>query len=379
MDKIIHQIWIGNAKIPFLVIDTIRKDFIKKYPKFKYVLWDEEMIENNKHTFKLYKYYKLCNTYSGMADLIRLDILYNYGGLYIDADTIYTANSINFMDYFETNKTIICCKDPTGGIFPNGFLGCTKNNKIIGQIVNDLLYDFNPYMPSCRNTGPSLLTKYLAKNLEEVHLFPTKLIYPTSWHNNKIGTLDTNYIEQIKSKYSSSLFFQIGFSTNGVKFDTDNEKITFYQCYNPSRKMPLKQFEAIDEYIITPHAKISLKVQIEKIMAQSKIQNAKKPIIYVDERCCDQIFDNCTTVEQLFNNCDKGIFIHLGSTKYSGSYDLNASISKYLSIFHDIKYMLIYTDPYNKKINPSHDLYALFEKVKIIEVNSKILNFYFVR
>lgn len=374
--KHIHQIWIGKNKIPTIVLDTIKNNFVNKYPEFDYTLWDENLIEKNKDIFKLYPYYKLCSSYCGIADLLRLDILYNFGGLYIDADTIYTNNTLNFIDYFTTDKEIICSLDPSNNkVFPNGFLGCIVNSEIIGQIINDLIYDFNPYIPSCENTGPNLISKYLNKYINQVHLFPTKLIYPTNWHNNKNFILNDKCVEEIKNKFNYSFFYQIGFSTNKIVFEEDIEKKIVYNCFND--KNSLKQFELMDEYIITPHKK-TLDDQIKMIKCSITIKNIKNPIIYIDERYYENILNNYN-INNLFDNCDLGIFIHLGSKKYLNSYNIESSINHILSKTNKIKYLLVYNDPYYKVIDINYNLLSLFEKIKIITRNNKKLNSYFTR
>lgn len=377
MEKHIHQIWIGKNKIPNNVIDTIKIKFISDYPEFNYTIWDENLIEEYKNVFKLYPYYKLCSNYAGIADLIRLDILYNFGGLYIDADTIYTNNTLNFIDYFTTDKEIICSLDPSNKcIYPNTFLGCIKNSKIIEEIINDLIYDFNPYIPSCENTGPFLISKYFSKNIDKIHLIPTKLIYPTNWHNNRNIILNNEYIEEIQNKFSDSFFYQIGFSTNKMIFEEDNEKKIIYNCFND--KNPLKEFELMDEYIITFHKKKSIDKQIKMINLLTATKNIKNPIIYIDERCYEKIFANYD-IDNLFNNCDLGIFIHLGSKKYLNEYNIELSVNFILTKTTKIKYLLVYNDPYYKVANLNNNLLSLFKKIKIITRNNKKLNSYFIR
>lgn len=81
--KIIHQIWIGEKSPPYDLMDTW-----KNISNFEYCLWTEkeldklQMISRDK-----YNYFYKNKKFYGCADIARIEILYQYGGLYIDADT----------------------------------------------------------------------------------------------------------------------------------------------------------------------------------------------------------------------------------------------------------------------------------------------------
>lgn len=374
--KIIHQIWIGPKKIPHDVINTVKNDFMREYQDFEYILWDENKIEVHKKNFKLYPLYQLCQTYSGIANLIRLDILYNFGGIYIDADTIYTKNNINFRQYLESENSIIISKSPDNKCFPNGFIGCTQYNNLFKEMINDLVYDFVPYVPSCESCGPHFITRYMKKNLDDITIMPTKLIYPTNWHNNNQQIMDN--IETIREKYKDSLFFQIGFTTCNIVIENDIHKEFFYKCLNNSNV--LFPFESMDEYIITPSRKNIIQ-QLAHIKNESKKCKIKKPIIYIDERLCNVIRNNYYDLfTELIENCELGFFVHLGSRQYLNLENLNSSLTSKLNMFcTSPKYLLVYCDPYRSKIKFDNSLSKCFEKIKIVSRNSKILNSYFIR
>ena len=58
--------------------------WIDKNPSWEYMLWSEDNIPsliNNKH-------FRNMREYSGNADMLRYELLLNYGGFYIDADSV---------------------------------------------------------------------------------------------------------------------------------------------------------------------------------------------------------------------------------------------------------------------------------------------------
>ena len=67
--------------------------WIEKHPDWEYMLWTEENIPkliNYKHFVATYKL-------SGKANIVRYELLYRYGGVYIDADArcclLYTSDA----------------------------------------------------------------------------------------------------------------------------------------------------------------------------------------------------------------------------------------------------------------------------------------------
>ena len=77
--KIIHQIWIGPKKLPYKWINSFRKDFMNKYPGWKYYLWRDRDVKNFNLQNRLQ--YNSEKTYHGKSDILRYEILYNYGGI----------------------------------------------------------------------------------------------------------------------------------------------------------------------------------------------------------------------------------------------------------------------------------------------------------
>ena len=103
--KIIHQVWIGKNVMPNEWIDTV-KDFAKKYG-YTYKLWGNDNIK----TLDWTAFAGIKNTYdkmemkslAGCSDIIRLLALYEYGGIYIDADSVMMKPA-KFNSFIQNNK-----------------------------------------------------------------------------------------------------------------------------------------------------------------------------------------------------------------------------------------------------------------------------------
>jgi len=81
--KIIHQLWIGPKPPPSNHMDTWKQ----MNPDFEYIRWDERLIQS-KITLECKHRIAEMKEINGQADIIRWEILYEYGGVFLDADSI---------------------------------------------------------------------------------------------------------------------------------------------------------------------------------------------------------------------------------------------------------------------------------------------------
>jgi len=82
--KIIHQIWLGNnGKLPEKY-HRLQKTWLDMHPGWEYKLWTEKEIDE----FGLIRrdLYDETTNYGPKSDIVRYEILYRIGGLYVDTD-----------------------------------------------------------------------------------------------------------------------------------------------------------------------------------------------------------------------------------------------------------------------------------------------------
>jgi hypothetical protein len=94
--KVIHFIWIGPKPFPRDSVENIRS-WIAKHPDWTFKFWtDRERPLPHKqmqlarvqdlHFIKLYDCYKKSDNYGEKSDILRYEILYQKGGIYVDHD-----------------------------------------------------------------------------------------------------------------------------------------------------------------------------------------------------------------------------------------------------------------------------------------------------
>jgi hypothetical protein len=72
-----------------------------KHPSYEYIRWNEEEIKHRGITFECQKQIDQMEELNGKADIIRWELLYKYGGIFLDADSICIKE---FDDLLEDNK-----------------------------------------------------------------------------------------------------------------------------------------------------------------------------------------------------------------------------------------------------------------------------------
>ena len=79
-------------------LNTWSVEYMQKYPHWKYILWNETGVETLLD-FANFKPYLDEKTLNARSNMIRYRILHQYGGVYIDADTVYINKSGKSLDF----------------------------------------------------------------------------------------------------------------------------------------------------------------------------------------------------------------------------------------------------------------------------------------
>ncbi len=125
--KIIHQIWIGDP-------DKRPKDLMRKWELYgwEYKLWTEKEIDAlDMQNRLLYFYFYQKGCYYGASDIVRLEVLKKYGGIYIDADTELLATESQFENAPFMKTGFFAVEANKEGRIANGIIGSIPEHPII--------------------------------------------------------------------------------------------------------------------------------------------------------------------------------------------------------------------------------------------------------
>lgn len=180
--KIIHYCWFGGAELPEDVQKCIES--WKMYcPDYKIIRWDETNFDYNKYRYtkEAYEHKK----WAFVSDVARLDIVYHYGGIYLDTDVELVKSLDALLDEpafmgFERGRKVA-----TG----LGF-GAEKGNSVIKANLEAyenmlvLLEDGKLNMPSCPRVTTACLEELglfredRYQKLENVVVYPSEYFCP---------------------------------------------------------------------------------------------------------------------------------------------------------------------------------------------------------
>ena len=176
--KIIHQLWIGSRPAPTSMMQT----WIEKNPDYEYILWNDDSI--NTLYLECRDEIKRMKEINGQADIIRWEILYQLGGVFIDADSI----CIEPLDYlrFCHGKTAFSVFENEvlrEGLVATGMMGFVPKHPLCRDILDWLKTDeAHQKIDNYRawySVGPGLLTDRLnTGKYPDFSVFPSFLFYP---------------------------------------------------------------------------------------------------------------------------------------------------------------------------------------------------------
>jgi hypothetical protein len=113
--KLIHYCWFGGGIIPTLIQQCI-SSWSKYNPGYEIIKWDESNYDVYKNNYM--KQAHLSKKWAFVSDYARLDVLYNYGGIYFDTDVevlrnldglLYNTAFIGYNEWPFVNSAISGC------------------------------------------------------------------------------------------------------------------------------------------------------------------------------------------------------------------------------------------------------------------------------
>jgi len=162
VEKIIHNIWIGPYKLP-----DMPKYFIQRSKEinkeFEHILWTDENLPTLPDKIKeLCDFHYKTKHFALAADVLRVYLVYEFGGFYLDIDT-RPNNSIEELNLENYDGILPYHNEYT---VANTFFGCTKKRNYIAHLYNLLLKSKSGdnFMPYWFNSG---IKEYFG--IKEVH------------------------------------------------------------------------------------------------------------------------------------------------------------------------------------------------------------------
>jgi mannosyltransferase OCH1-like enzyme len=182
--KIIHQIWLGSP-LPEK-FKAFTQTWAAHHPDWQYKMWtDKDIAELNLENQDAYD--KAIN-YAERSDIARYEILYRFGGLYVDTDCECLQSFGNLHYYYDFYAGL---EFPCMALFlrpviiPNALIASIPGHPIMRAMIDTIMTQkIKPELQHdiVAKTGPLLFSdiimKHAGKNSNKDIIFPASFFYP---------------------------------------------------------------------------------------------------------------------------------------------------------------------------------------------------------
>lgn len=145
MEKIIHQIWIGPHQIPEREYNFV-EEIIKKETEFEHKFWTNDNLPTLPPAIgQIYKVFGERKDYAFQADILKIYLIYKYGGMFMDVDFQMKKGfkGINF-----NCNGIFFHHDVMDFTIPNNVFGGKAGNRIYKYLADQIGSHYGWYGPS---------------------------------------------------------------------------------------------------------------------------------------------------------------------------------------------------------------------------------------
>jgi len=200
--KVLHHIWLGPRDVPDEWLGAWRD----MHPDWEQFLWSEDTIESLRNLPKgAWRERLEAQCWHGAADIARLAILQEVGGVYVDIDSkpLRSFDGAPFMeaDAFAAYEPVASLP----GRVANGTIGSEPRGHVVGTAL-DLLYNLRTYDPPWDTTGGTLLTAAFLVHHRccDSRVLPARTFYPKTASGRPVPGREAPYCEHFWASTNST-------------------------------------------------------------------------------------------------------------------------------------------------------------------------------
>lgn len=184
INKVFHQIWINkiNPELPDQ-FKRYRDTWLEHHPDWEYRLWN---LENLDFLPECKDLLPQCQHPAQMADLLRIEILFRHGGVYIDTD----FECLKSIDQIIPEVGDFGCSED-GRCISIGIIGAERGSPILREVINSFPNALGK-LPVNIETGPSFFTSVVLTygTNSGLLLLPSKYFYPFNYRSRNSENKD---------------------------------------------------------------------------------------------------------------------------------------------------------------------------------------------
>lgn len=186
--KKLHFIWIGDeSKMPDRCMDT----WMSKNRDYKVNIWDNRALRSRKWKNYTQLYEMLAKQdFAGASDIMRYEILYEEGGIYVDADSVCLKPLEDWL--LDCNAFAVWEQEHIrNNLVANGFIGGVPGAEVWKMCMDGVAKEDCTRMElAWKITGPMLLTNIYFQQQPDLTVYPSHFFMPrhhTGFKSNATG------------------------------------------------------------------------------------------------------------------------------------------------------------------------------------------------
>jgi len=195
--KVIHYCWFGKGKMPALAEKCI-KSWKKYCPDYKIICLNEDNfdITENRYAKEAYD----AGKWAFVSDYVRLKVLYDEGGIYLDTDVELVKPLDDLIKEYGYMGF-----DDNGNISTGLGFACEKGNELIGALLSDyddisfILPDGNYDLTPCPDRNTETMVRLgMNRNIKDqifmgMHMLPEDYLCPMKYYTGKKIITENTY------------------------------------------------------------------------------------------------------------------------------------------------------------------------------------------
>jgi len=167
--KIFHQVWLGSNRLPEEHV-RYRKTWVEHHPGWEFRLWTEDNLPDNLVHAEVRNRLRVP---AERADILRLEVLYQQGGVYLDTD----MECLRPIDELIADVEVFAA-DSKPGTANNAVLGAVAGHPFIAHALSECRpREFSGYDKAA--AGPWLIDR-LVREDPTVRVFEPWIFYPST-------------------------------------------------------------------------------------------------------------------------------------------------------------------------------------------------------
>jgi FkbM family methyltransferase len=147
------------------------------HPGWRVIVWQDPIPPE---TFELAPFWDKVNSGAQLADLIRIEVVYRFGGIYVDSDLMLeqALDPLRAFDFFIASED--------GSVLTNAVFGASPRHPALRKLIDSIADDdgFNWQLEPVHTTGPGFFSREL-KWRTDVTVLPRSTFYPYNWNERQ--------------------------------------------------------------------------------------------------------------------------------------------------------------------------------------------------